>query len=77
MAGMTYAEKLLTRLLLTTEMNRARAAWIVGSLPTDAEVDRMIHYIVEHQEASPAELYSTALKILRETNPNLLEETKK
>ena len=76
MAEMTYGARLLTRFLATTGMNKARIMWIVGSLPTDKEVNEMLRFIEANPESSPAELYSTALKILRETNPNLLEETK-
>ena len=72
---MTQAEIVLTRKLARTKMSEARIMWIVGSLPTDKEVNEMLRFIEANPESSPAEFYSTALKILRETNPNLLEET--
>jgi hypothetical protein len=73
---MTRSEELLIEYLAKSGMPLAQTLWVVGSLQTAGEVPRMLDYITETRTTSQAELYSTALKILRETNPNLLEETK-
>lgn len=65
MAGMTYEEKLLTRYLLRSGMHWGRVGYIVGSMPNTEAIMEMFDYIVNHQEADQAELYSIALKILK------------
>lgn len=74
---LSEAEGLLAEYLGCTGMHWARALWILGSLPTDKEIWQMLDYIVETETTDPDELYSVALKILRETKQNLLETEKK
>ena len=66
----TPAEAELARYFGYVKMNRARALWILGSLPTDKEVIQMLDYIEKTKTTDPKELYSLALKILHESEDN-------